>query len=348
MLFLSKKSTSLIVLALVLHSINVLAFDTKNIFHARAVVPLESSTIDAKTIAPILSEVLTKVTATNVVIPYNLLTQNEIDSLLASYDYSLDTDNNKFLNIVFEPKKIASILNKMQLTALSIKRPVVLIWLNIRHFDADDDLCIELRKYMEQAIANMLNKFAIPYVFPMYDLSEQAMMANTEGSMPNSKITKMLAQKYDADEILMGNINIQISNWYANWQMHNSNKQWRRLHINRPDIVNDAISTLVFNLKSKFVVNQKVNNSDVIITVKKVTTAKKIAKLLEYFNSLPQVNSAVPYSLDTDEATFMLDINTNKNELQQVLLLDKVLLATAISQENLASDSDFIFRAGNV
>ena len=282
-----------------------------------------------------LRQVIVKVSANSSVLEEETVKSafNNVDKYVSKYLY-LKSEGELYLNIEYNLAKIKQLLKSNNLALPIAKRPTIILWVAI-----DDDRDIKILgnssfSDIEKQLLTTSNKFGLPVVLPMLDLSEQ--LSITAYDLISFDFDKVIAssKNYEADSILIGSVFKFNGEWNYRWKLkHNGvESTWFDSKSN----LNAGFDNLLASLRDKILTKpkkQKVLKVGSLpgvlkLSISGVDSLDQYTAVEDYLQKkfLSKVNGKIELMELADKvAVFKIDTDADKKAVLNILNQDKFL-----------------------
>lgn len=278
---------------------DIFAAKVAGLYQAEITVISQLSDVRTKAARQGLLEVLMKVSGnpeveTN---PYLQDSLKRAEYFVQAYSYATSSTSSAYvLKIYFSPFDVKRLLRQAGIAFWGENRPLILTWISIKHknnatevvgYDTGLDL---LNKVKTEA-----RRFGLPIIFPIMDVTDVDDINPADVTSFNLSNLKKTNDRYGADAVLIGNIIERDNESDSRWLLALGDKQWTWT-ISSSDqfnLVASALDQVSRALAKHYLIKtDQPNLAWFTLTVNNVKTRKDLAKLLNYFNKMNQVQEA--------------------------------------------------------
>ncbi len=243
--------------------------------------------------------------------------ESELDGVL--------DDSQVSIRIEFDNTLIEELLRRYGFPVWGRVRPSTLMLItydvNERVSLVSDDATPQIIDQLDQLAA----KYAVPVIFPLLDLEDLSMVDRIDVQSRNFNKGELLRGRYDADALLMGQIQGRSGEgWRGEWEVRFGEQifQWEFKSVSRTEAINQVIAHLAKVLALEYALeSQGRPEQPVLISIAAINSITALLQTKEYLESLSAVESAQPVTVTTDSVTYRLDMLNEVADLQRLIEL---------------------------
>jgi len=265
-----------------------------------------------------LEQVLVKVSSSTEILQNKELAvaKQQVDKYVNGFSYKQNEELYK-LTIQFNEKMISQLLSRLGRPAISKNRPLVL--LRLIDGGTHEDVVAKLDI--------LSNRYGMPIVVPLLDLSEMHMDAKHVGEV---------ASRYRADVVMTGKISHVSGEWHCEWQLFNSDKVvvWGSNGANLDSQLDLMVTHLAEQLTTRYnavTVAKNVVGNKISLRVNGVTNINDYAKITAYLKNLAPIKRVEVKSVLNNEVVFLISAEGGKEAVTTAISLDRLLTASVDS-----------------
>lgn len=267
----------------------------------------------------------------------------DIDTYIKQFSYHQRSASEKTIKVVFNENRINALLNLAKQSVWEKHRPLTLVWLE----GADSEPMIA------PDIEKLFNQRAIPFVFPLMDLTDTVQVSDQDLFGENTESLEKAAKRYNPDVILLGRVHQQNGVWQAHWRIINNGEKtaWDNTGSELNVMLNQAADALALKLKGGNIVvaatdqtekSSAINQLTLTLTVSGSLDAEQYSKILEHLRRLPAVSAVEVAQIMPDKTLFEL-VTTESQEMLVKSIGDGQVLRKTSSAEGLTSEDGLVY-----
>lgn len=326
--------------ALMGFQLSIQAATAPNLYQASIIVASQTESERQKVLPEAMQQVLIKQTG-NPRVADNPKVRSylyQAANYIQQYHYNNSSDGNKLtLIITFNAYAIDNLLQTIGQQKWLTERPLILVWLakeadgqrNV--VDENDALGRELRFVAEQ--------YGIPVIFPAYDLEDLQQVSIDDLWVPNLNPIQNAAQRYQADEMLIGRVIRNGSqNWAAQWQLGRG-AQWQTIiatGASSDAVMHQSLAQVVAQLAAASLTSVSTVNSGkkVEIVVNGITGLADYQRVLEHLQKLAPSQSVQVLNVGADQVTFNITTQGSEENIIAAIQQGGLLVALPRSDQH--------------
>lgn len=295
-----------------------------NLYQVSIPVPSTSRADFQKVLPQALVEVLLKVSGDTQVVHNNQVQAqiNQASSLVQSYSYSQNDQNQNILQISFSKEGIDQLLRSAKIAILPENRPLTLLWIVTQSkdnaavlHDANNSLVAKI-----QSIADLRG---IPILWPAMDLQDVTALPIDKINSFDVNAISTASKRYQSNMILAGNLTQAADGqWQGRWLLikNDTNTQWQT----QTSDPSQAISSIFNHIIAASILpgmNTAINSSTAIVTLKinGVNGLDDYSEVIKYLRSLSIVSDVSAKQVNPDSLILELKVLGGQPALTQAL-----------------------------
>ncbi|HET8902508.1 MAG TPA: DUF2066 domain-containing protein [Saccharospirillum sp.] len=247
----------------------------------------------------------------------------------------------------FDQQAIEQWLVNQRLPVWGTRRPEVLLWLADRLQGRDRILTDGDNHSLAVALSDRLDERGLPVLLPIMDLTDTLNVSFTDVYGLFTGDIESASERYPSDAIAVGRLAQQANGYQADvvFLMRDSRERLQvvgnteaELMQNLADELSDRIADQYAVLRDPAMVGQlalRVNN------VPELATLAAVERYLESLNVITQVTLR---QVETDSVQFDLEISGDRNQLRDVLSLDRRILPVEELTLETQLDNELVYR----
>lgn len=264
----------------------------------------------------------------------------DIDSYIKQFSYHQRSASEKTIKVIFNENRINALLNSTKQSVWEKHRPLTLVWLegaDSEHMIASD-------------IEKLFNQRAIPFVFPLFDLTDTTAVSDQDLLGDNTEFLEKAAKRYNPDVILLGRVSQENGVWQAHWRIINNGEKtaWNNAGSELNVVLNQAADALSLKLKGSNIVaateqTEKPSTiNQLTLTVSGSLDAQQYSKILEHLRRLPDVSAVEVAQIMPDKTLFEL-VTTQSQEMLVKSIGDGQMLIKTPSAEGSTAEDGLVY-----
>lgn len=300
-----------------------------------AVVPVlsKSAALREKSMHVAFEQVLLKLTGSaQIAQDLNNRHATEVADLVRQFNYQLPNAEQKGFDLIvqFDVNGVKHLLSEENVPLWSDKRPLLMPWLLIEKEEeqvlvgADPE---RMTKPLVDRLTEQLSVYALPVVWPLWDLSDQAALTPLQLKSLDLTAIQAASTRYGADALLVGRIHESIDGrWLANWNYFCDGEQqiWATQAFALADLTNGLTQKLVGSLAAHYAIAPQ-SKDELSVTVMNVDSMRTYASVLNYFQHIDMISHLQVMQLSADKLTLHMAVKGGKETLLKTIRLDKLL-----------------------
>ena len=238
--------------------------------------------------------------------------------------------------IRFSDSKIKSLLKENSLSIWGAQRPAVLFWLSVtdgknRYILRDRDISV-----IKDAVEKQAQRRGLPIIWPLFDEVDQKQVTYLDIRGQFWEPVVQASQRYSVDAIALCRMNWDGASWQVDWSLMLDKKpeSWR---VRAPDIESlmvNGIDLATDQVASRFAIVDTMSEGELVVLVNGISNVSIYAKVMHYLSSIASIKRVFPAEVDQDKIRFHIDMSGEKEDLQRVIALGKVLRPDVLSKVN--------------
>lgn len=263
-----------------------------------------------------LEQVLVRVSSSTEILNHKELAvaKQQVDKYVNGFSYKQNEELYK-LTIQFNEKMIGQLLSRLGRSAISKNRPLVL--LRLVDGGTHEDVVAKLDL--------LSNRYGVPIVVPLLDLSEMHMDAKHVGEV---------ASRYRADVVMTGKISNIAGEWRCEWQLFNSDKVvvWGSNGADLDAQLDLMVNHLAEQLTTRYnalSVAKNAGGNKISLRVGGVANINDYAKITAYLKNLAPIKRVEVKSVLDNEVVYLISAEGGREAITTAISLDRLLTASA-------------------
>jgi len=272
-----------------------------------------------------ITEVLVRASGSEKVLQSPIVKEalNTPDKYVKQLSYHQRPNTGRSIKILFNEKLINQLLNKAQQPAIVKQRPLVLVWLMVEKGGTPYSVGNDSDPIIANEMSKALTKRAIPFTFPLLDLTDVSEVAELEVWNGTLDSLQKGIKRYEPEAVLLGRLKNNVNQWQSSWTLlrGNENTTWTSEGKNIEILLNEAAETLSLRLvdpNSKSMANittEAATTQYLSIAITGILNMEQYAKVLDYLRQLPSVVEVEVTQIMPEKTVFNLQTTTDKATL---------------------------------
>ncbi len=229
----------------------------------------------------------------------------------------------------FDEKAVNGVLRKNGLPVWGRTRPATLVWLALEQGDGRYMLGGDTMKDIREVLEREARRRGLAILLPLWDLEDQMAISFADVWGNFQEAINRASERYQAEAVLVGRMSLSNSNvWTARWTLYEggTNQSWQIQGPATNEILSAGMDGTLRSLASRYAQMLTDDNpTTVALTVLDVSGVKDYARITKYLQSLEQVKSYQPKSINADSVEFTVDVRGTPAALTQTIKLGNVL-----------------------
>ncbi|MDX1696498.1 MAG: DUF2066 domain-containing protein [Ketobacteraceae bacterium] len=235
------------------------------------------------------------------------------------------------LNVTFNPRSINQLIRRAGLPIWASNRPEVLLWLVIEDAQGRRLVNSDTAPEIAKLLTVQARRRGLPLAFPINDLQDQlGVSAGDVWGMFMDPIVEASA-RYGASAILVGKVYPPGPDGLRGawtYRMDDSQEFFETRGLELAEVLTPAVDFAADQLAAKYAVVLGEGDTDYIwLSVEGVANLKDFADLTDYLDKLVAVKQASMDRLQEASVRFRLYLESDVENLRQLLKLDRKLIA---------------------
>jgi hypothetical protein len=138
----------------------------------------------------------------------------DIDGYIKQFSYHQRSASEKTIKVIFNENRVNALLNSVKQSTWNKNRPLTLVWL----------VGPDSESLFVSNMEKVLNQRAIPFVYPLMDLTDTALVSEKNLMEEGTEVLEQAAKRYNPDVILFGRLEEKKGIWQTHWRFININK----------------------------------------------------------------------------------------------------------------------------
>lgn len=308
-----------------------------HLFSAKVAVASEDDRLRPAAVQEALSEVILKLTGRAIdQIPQLHKQPMPAMQWMDSYAYE-EADGKLYLKVFFDDKAFKKQLNTLNISIWGADRPLLAVFVAydngtsqqvLSNSSLEDQQSDSSRRDLLTELKVEMERYGIPYVFPLMDISDMAKLSFTDIKNFNiDAVSGYAKQRYGANGVLLAVIKQTPDTMHSQWELSidNEKMQWFGQGSLEYNITN-AIGVFGKGLAQYYALDATpMENQTVFVSVEKVTSRSQYREMLTALQKLPMVRMVEVASIEPDGVLYKLKFNSSVDKLMQAIGMDQNL-----------------------
>lgn len=199
-----------------------------------------------------------------------------VEDYIKQFSYQQPASGARMLQVKFNENKVSNLIESSGYKLLKGNRPAVLLWLVVTENNTTQWVGGEFNQNIVNTLYVNANRYGIPILFPMFDLTDSAIVS--EKNVLNGNLEKLQAasKRYNSDVLLIGKLSKQPSGWYAEWDLINNGNSdyWDNSETELDKTIKDGLEGVAHHLEKS---SRRINQINELEYLENSTTRKKMA-----------------------------------------------------------------------
>ncbi|MCW9057099.1 MAG: DUF2066 domain-containing protein, partial [Gammaproteobacteria bacterium] len=236
--------------------------------------------------------------------------------------------------ILFSDSKIKTLLKENSLPIWGAQRPAVLIWLSVtdgrnRYILRDRDISV-----IKDALEKEARRRGLPVIWPLFDETDQKQVTYLDVRGQFWGPVMEASQRYSVDAVALCRMNWDGASWQVDWSLmlDKKSESWR---VRAPDIESLMVNGIDFaadQVASRFAIVDTMSEGELALLVNGISDVSIYAKVMHYLSSIASIKQVFPSEIEQSQFRFHIDMSGEKEDLQRVIGLGKVLKPDTLSK----------------
>jgi hypothetical protein len=300
------------------------AVNVKNLYSDEIAIADDSQDTKITATHNALAKILVKVTGTTSVLEHKhakaaLAEPEKYVAKSRSFKKTADNTTTKILHIDFAPVAINKLVKEMNYEIWSDSRPQIIYWLAIENNHKKQQPSAQELKFIAEKSAQR----AVPYTFPIEDLSVSSNISLNQIWNKDLAAIKEASKSYMADVIVIAKFyQDDLGYWISDWSIVSNNKEyaWSLQDLYLQQIFNKGIDKLSNLLMEQYTSNTLNQLRVYTVEIDKVDSYSKLQYLLKNFQKNSLVQDVSIKSVQNDKVLLQISAKADfvklKNSLQ--------------------------------
>lgn len=245
------------------------------------------------------------------------------------------------LTIHFAKKEVDLLVRRAGLPIWTGKRPELLAWIAVEQPSGRQVLSAGGDDLLANQVLDVAHRRGLPLSLPLYDLQDQ--MAASPGDIWGlfQQPLRVATQRYGTDNFLMAKLHRpQRGEWrFSGFWQEDGQSAWLELSApSAEEALQQAVHQLTDQLAQRYSVVLDVANASLErLLVVGVTDLQAYAQLVDYLSKLVPVRRTLLRRAEAAEVEFALELESDREQLRQLLIRDRRLLELSRPDEDSGS-----------
>lgn len=259
----------------------------------------------------------------------------ESDQYVTQFSFHENEKVGRYIKVNFNKSRINQLFHSIKQPLWEQARPLTLIWLVIERNQTPVWVGGDSETEILQAMEKVLQERAIPFVFPLLDLTDTEQVR--EQHVINEELEPLIqsAKRYHVDEILLGRLSKNANGWLGHWTLVKGSEKisWD----NTATALDPLLQTAAEELSSKLMrghfevtaLTARPNGNTktkIRLMISGVFNATQYTTVLQYLHHLPEVSEVEMLEVTPGQITFELEILGNTADLIKSIAAGHVLI----------------------
>lgn len=306
-----------------------------NLYQTQMPVVAQTYDVREQAVQQAFAHVIMRLTGDPVAINNPKVQENlsKANYFVQEYSYSVPTTSTYqyLLNIRFDKDGINHLIKEAGLSLWGENRPLLLVWV-VMNTNADSNNgdvmgttnpTLFLKEMLKQS-----KRIGLPLIFPMMDVAEMTEINAADVVEMNIPTLKTAAKRYEADGLLIGNLETSNNSIQSRWLLVLGDQEWGwKLDATNPealasDIATQAATTVVKN----YIVKADAPTTQVKLMVMNVNAQQDLGKVLQYLKQVTAVKQLQLSKISGTQVELSLQIAGSLDTFQKNAELNKRLV----------------------
>lgn len=308
------------------------AVNLDNLYNVAIQVTDSSATTRAQILPDAFEQVVRRAASSHHAITHQeyIKARQHIDEYLNTYFYT-ENAGTYTLTLKFNEQKLTALFNKMGRNSLNKNRPQVLLWLVTEQNNQSDFVTSASMADVADKVDDLANSYGLPVLLPLLDLTERQSITEQDVINFNVAPLEKAAARYNADNIMIGNVKNVNGVWHCEWRLVDGTKNisWNT----KGDDLNIELEVMFNQLADKLVASahkMSTTNStkqSIAVRVNGVDSIADYARVLAHLKKLPIVKQVEVGSVEGNWALFLVTAEGGRDAVIKALHADHLLNA---------------------
>ena len=255
---------------------------------------------------------------------------------------NLFAEPDRYLLATFNVQRLQTVMRDVGLEQWSLERPETLVWLALEEPDTrvrrmretDDSL-------LSYAIQTTAKRRALPVVLPIQDQTDYALVDAQKVWAGDLGDIALAAERYDADQTLMGAASMINNEWQVRWRLLSNNglETFTTQANQLTDALTNGINrTATITAKTTRIAVTNTTNNNVNLRLRGLNSPADFLRAYSALQRFSQVNNIRIVKATEDAVEIQLELSANREWLLRSIELSDVL---AIIQNNTGVSGHF-------
>lgn len=277
---------------------------------------------------------LTRLTANPKISDLEQTKKASVKDYLQQYKTSL-TPQGKMLVLSFNEQAIDNFLKTLDQPLWMTDRPVTLMWVVL---DNKTLLSSSAPHETMQTIESIMNEYALPVLFPIYDLEDINKVTVADITANNFSAIKIASHRYRSDVVLVGHIDATKNSLEAQWSLYMENTapiDWTVKANTMPDVLRQSILQLLPNLSTYFKENTVLDSGKIALDVENIHDLQDYTEALKHLKNIRSIASIETQKITANQSRFVIELRDSKDRLLRALDRSSHFLVKAQNAEQI-------------
>lgn len=281
-----------------------------------------------------LSRVLTKLTGRQ---NTGAVNAGDIDQLVQQFRYlekAAEDEGSAVieLEVKFLPSPVRELARTAGLPIWPLERGETIVWIAVEENGQRNLLGTEPHHGpLRDAIVASAQARSLPVVLPLLDLEDRSAVNTSEIWGGFADRMRETSSRYGATHVLIGRIEPERGGFLGRWvlDIDRDAVRWETRGEDMAEVIDAGMAGAAQRLASRFAISGQTDAGaqPVRIEVLGVESPRAYGKLLSYLESLSLVDRVLVERVDGAAITLRLEMDGNRDQLDRVLQIDRVLQA---------------------
>ena len=311
---------------LFLCSLSVQAVDIDGINNTLVPIAERSDAALKKALPEALGRVLIKISGNPSImtVPAIQTATKKVDQYVQSYSYitqnDIEGDSQLYLNVTFDTKSLADLLEQANQPVWSSDRPLVLAWMQLGQGDQAQVLPSSSNDLLITTLRAIASQRGVPVLLPVMDLQDQTLVEQTDQPLSINHL-QMAAKRYGVNTVFAGEIQQADTVWRGDWLLWVKDQpfRWQTEAPNQEQLMDQAVQQVANLLANQLAVVDDKSVSDVQLEIFDVDDLDAYADVVKVLNQLDPVTNVGTNDMSDTHVLFQVTVNGGVHALAQAL-----------------------------
>lgn len=262
---------------------------------------------------------------------------SEPDRYVDRFSYHQGPQGGRFIRILFNENRLKQLFQNAQQGIWASNRPLILGWLVLERDQKTHWVNADSEAAVAQTLEKAFKRRAIPFVFPLLDLSDSAQVSEQDLIQENTDPLENAAKRYAPDAVLLGRLSHTAGAWQGHWTLIGGAKKttWDQHAPDLDTLLQQSAEALKVKLMEQAIpvslssgaIEDAIGSAQpTLVTVSGISNAADYAQVLEYLRRLPSVSAVEVTQIMPEKTIFSIETTVSKETLLQSIEEGKVFI----------------------